>query len=79
MRIAITVISISLMILRLMGYKSEAFQALAHLFVGYLFAFWLVGRERLYLYLFVALCVVETFAFLWGLYNHGNFEISIIR
>lgn len=73
-------IAVSLAALRIAGHKSEAFQAAAHLFVGWLLAGWWfspvsydgTGRAReydrtsgLYLTLAVVLSIVEVACALW--------------
>lgn len=44
---------------RIGGVKSEVFQAIAHLFVGALIGAYAVGRDRVLLYLVIALSVIE--------------------
>ena len=51
-------------VLRAVGFKDAIFQACAHLLVGGLFGAWLARRDdRYYLYLAIALTVVEVVAF----------------
>lgn len=52
---------------RIYGIKHIAFQAVAHLFVGFLFGKWITKRERKDIILFWILCVVEVVCFLIGL------------
>jgi len=74
------IIAVGLTALRIAGHKSEAFQAMAHLFVGWLIAAWWFspasydgsGKAReydrksgLYLWLAIVLSVVEVACFLW--------------
>ena len=57
-----------LAILRVIGVKHIAFQAVAHLFVGGLFVSWNYTRERKTLVTAVALSLVELTCFLVGQY-----------
>lgn len=58
--IALTCVSILLAGLRISGIKHIAFQAVAHVFVGGLFAVWLTNRKpAYYLHLTIFLSVVE--------------------
>lgn len=66
-QVLIILATIALSLGRIFGLKDEAFQAAAHLFVGGLAGAWLVDRRSLYLYTFVALCVVEVLCFLIGI------------
>jgi hypothetical protein len=50
------------------GFKSIAFQAMAHLFVGGLFGAYFAGRQKLLLWLGIGLSVAELAAFLGGLW-----------
>lgn len=59
----VTIVAFVLAVLRVAGFTSIAFQGLAHLFVGGLGGAWLVGRNRLYLILFLAMTAVETLCF----------------
>lgn len=59
-------IAIVLAVIRIRGYKSQTFQAIAHLFVGGLFtASWLQVNTRENLILAIALSVIELGCFLW--------------
>ncbi len=64
------VLAFALVVMRMMGVKHEAFQAVAHLFVGGLFGAWLVSRPTHGVYLWVALALpgVELLCFLAGLF-----------
>lgn len=55
--------AVVLAILRATGHKSEAFQAVAHLYEGGLFAAYVWGGDRFYLDLFVGLAIIETLCF----------------
>lgn len=61
----IVVATVIISLARIYGLKDEAFQAVAHLFVGGLAGAWLVAKRSLYLDAFVALCVVEVLCFLF--------------
>jgi len=50
-------------LLRAAGHKSQAFQAVAHLYMGGLCAAWLITREPLYAWLVVVLSIVEVICF----------------
>lgn len=65
--IGLTIIAVALGVLRVMGHKSEAFQAVAHLYVGGLFGAFFAGRVRLYLYLAIGLSLTEAACFLLGI------------
>lgn len=56
----IIIIALVLGSLRIYGVKHEAFQAVAHLYVGGLFGAWLVTKEKFYLWIFIILTVLET-------------------
>jgi hypothetical protein len=58
-------ISILLGSFRIAGFKSQAFQAIAHIFVGFLLARWLDMREPLHLILLIGLTVLEVACFLY--------------
>lgn len=70
-------IAIALAALRIAGHKSEAFQAVAHLFVGWLLAGWYFNsawgsrdgmaedRSGLYLGLAIVLSIIEVACALW--------------
>lgn len=63
--IACLAVAVVLALLRMAGYASEFFQAIAHVFVGGLFAAWIADRRnRKYLYLGIGLTVVEVGCFL---------------
>lgn len=62
-------VAIVLAVLRVIGIKSQLFQAVVHLYVGGLFGSWLFGRRKFYLWLFIALTVVETIMFLITFFN----------
>lgn len=66
---AATIIAVSIVIalVRIAGVKHEAFQAIAHLWVGGLSGAWFVDRTKLYGWSVVALSVVEVACFLVGL------------
>jgi hypothetical protein len=59
-----TIAAIVLGILRIAGEKGEAFQAVAHLFVGGLFVAWAYTKNARYISVFWALVIVEVIAFL---------------
>jgi hypothetical protein len=70
-------IAVLLAYLRIAGHKSEAFQAVAHLFVGWLLSAWWLKRSdswisdgrdsgRLELRLAAALSIVEIACFIWS-------------
>jgi hypothetical protein len=69
---AVILISVLLAALRIAGIKHEAFQAIAHLWVGGLcggFAlgrYWRVGGYRLFAWLVVILSIIEVACFLKG-------------
>lgn len=49
--------------LRVYGVKHSAFQAVAHLYVGWLFRGWFLGRLKFDLMLAIVLTLVETVCF----------------
>jgi hypothetical protein len=53
--------------LRIDGWKSQSYQAFAHLFVGGLFGAWLVLHQSFWLTLALSLCGVELGMFIVGL------------
>lgn len=58
-------VAVVLAVLRMAGFASAFFQAIAHVFVGGLFAAWIADRQnRKYLALGIALTVVEVGCFL---------------
>jgi hypothetical protein len=61
--VCLVIAAVALGLLRAAGVKSVLFQANAHLFVGGLIGAYAVGRDKLYLWLAVALSVVETICF----------------
>lgn len=63
-RALVLLAAIAIALLRVMGHKSEAFQAIAHLEVGGLFGAWFATRDRGYLGLALALTLVEVICFL---------------
>ena len=58
-------ISVALGIPRILGYKSQAYQAIAHLYVGGLFAAWWTGGNRGLLWIAIGLSILELACFLW--------------
>jgi hypothetical protein len=61
---SVILVSIVFAFLRIYGYTSEAFQAMAHLWVGGLIALYMVRRQRGVLFVIVALSIVETICFI---------------
>lgn len=57
------VATVAIALLRILGVKDPAFQAIAHLFVGGLAGAWLVDRNRFYAAAFWLLCAVEVICF----------------
>ncbi len=57
-------VAASLCIFRVIGYKSQAFQAIAHLYMGGLFMGAYSKKSWLLWGVFTVLCVVEVFCFL---------------
>jgi uncharacterized membrane protein len=74
---AVIPISVVLAALRIAGFQHEAFQAIAHLWVGFLIGAWFVGqyyfadRFRLCGRLVLILSLIETLCFLAGLFHHS--------
>jgi len=52
-------VSVAAAAMRVIGCRHQAFQAVAHLWVGGLIGAWLTGRRRRYLRMAVALTIVE--------------------
>jgi hypothetical protein len=52
-------------VLRFAGVKSQAYQAIAHCFVGGLFGAYIAGRDPVFLLLGVGLSIIEVTAFLY--------------
>lgn len=67
--IATNTVSFVVAALRIAGVKTEAYQAVAHLWVGGIAGAWLINRDRGLLVQFVALCVVELGCFGYGIYE----------
>jgi hypothetical protein len=61
------ILTIILCVLRVHGEKSIFFQAVAHLYVAWLFAGAYYAKKKCFLYLAIGLSAVETFCFLYGL------------
>lgn len=56
-------VMLSLSVLRMTGFTSQAYQAAAHLYVGGLIGAWLVSRKWRYVILAVVISGVEVAAF----------------
>lgn len=75
-------IGLSLAIWRIMGHKSQSFQAAAHLFVGWLLSAWwyipdsLDGRRWFFFWVAVALTVVEVGCFVWFRFFQEKGEVK---
>lgn len=63
--IILVVLSLAVAAARIAGVKHEAFQAIAHLFVGGLIGAWLIDPRKLYVNAFGSLCLVEVVCFLF--------------
>jgi hypothetical protein len=63
--VAIVIIALVLGTLRVLGHKSQAFQAIAHLFVGGLFGAWMAGHNTVFITVAVLLSIVELLCFLF--------------
>lgn len=61
----LVLIAIVLGIVRLAGVKNQSFQAIAHLYVGYLVGVYCVTYYYVYLLLVIGLSVLEVCAFLY--------------
>lgn len=60
-------IAFALAALRVLGVKHEAFQAVAHLYVGGLFTAWYYSRDRFFLNVAIGVSLVELAVALWQL------------
>lgn len=65
MNALLIVIALVLGALRFAGVKTQAYQAIAHCFVGGLIGAYIVGHDPFMLYLSVGLSVLEVVAFLY--------------
>lgn len=63
-RVILIVAATAFALLRVLGFRDPIFQAFAHLYTGGLIGAWAVNRDRLYLWLAVALSAVELAAFI---------------
>ena len=63
MNIVLILIGVVLGLLRAFGHKSQAFQAIAHLYMGGLIAAWWILRVPLYGWLVIILSLVEVVCF----------------
>lgn len=66
----LVLITLVLSVLRILGVKSIAYQAAAHLFVGGLFGAWLINKDKMNIFLFGFLTVVEIVCFIY--FKHFN-------
>lgn len=73
----IVILSALLAYFRVRGYKSQFFQAIAHLWVGGLFAIGIWGGGRVELWCAVALTVVETICFLFFRFVDQEKEVKV--
>lgn len=64
MEMLLVAIAVALGGIRIFGIKSALFQAVAHLYVGGLFAVYFKTWERFYLYLALGLTLLEVVCFL---------------
>jgi hypothetical protein len=58
------IVSVVLGSFRVLGFKSEFYQATAHLWVGILIGLWCYGEKRLSPWLVIALSILEVACFL---------------
>lgn len=63
MILALITISILLSVFRALGFKSQSYQAIAHLFVGGLIGSYIASRRSYLLYLTFGLSIVEIICF----------------
>ena len=67
--VIVVILSVTIGALRILGFRSPAYQANAHIFVGIIFWAWVVARERrtqtFLVVTLIALTVLETLCFLW--------------
>lgn len=61
--IILAVATVAIALLRILGVRHPAYQAVAHLFVGGLAGAWLIDRDRFYAVAFWLLCAVEIVCF----------------
>lgn len=69
---AVILISVLFAAVRIAGHKSEAFQAIAHLWVGGLCGAFALGRYWLYGWLVIILSIIEVACFVAGLFHHSH-------
>jgi hypothetical protein len=64
MFLIVVLTTLTLSVLRVLGWKSKSFQAFAHLFVGGLIGAWLGGASAVFLTFAVVMSIVELFCFI---------------